>query len=419
LLGACGDKKELLANNQPCQSNEQCASGNCAAQGAGRVCQASSGNKVCAPGATQACTCTDGKTGSQACNNDGLSWGVCICQGGGHACTPGQTQACTCTDGKTGSQACNTDGQSWAACQCQGGGTNCFPGQTQACTCGNGQSGSQACNADGKSWAACQCQGGNACTPGSTQACTCTNGQGGSQTCNANGQSWSACQCQGGNACTPGQTQACTCANGQSGSQTCAANGQSWAACQCQGGTGKKIGESCAQNTDCAGSFCIEKSGGNPYCSQKCTSTDCPSGYACTNYDENTQVCGRIRPNAKPVGSPCQSLLDCQTLICWRGVCAQRCEVTACPGGLKCVSYHQTMRFCSAGVCEPANVSKANDCAKACTTSECSSQCLGQHTSTDCQNCYIQLAQCATNSGCNASQPTCCAAIQKQCFGGI
>ncbi len=37
--------------------------------------------KACTPGATNSCTCTDGRTGSQTCNGDGGGFGACTCTG--------------------------------------------------------------------------------------------------------------------------------------------------------------------------------------------------------------------------------------------------------------------------------------------------------------------------------------------------
>jgi len=49
-------------------------------------CSDSQGAAVCTPGATQACVCPGGKAGAQACEKDGMSWGVCYgCPSGGDA----------------------------------------------------------------------------------------------------------------------------------------------------------------------------------------------------------------------------------------------------------------------------------------------------------------------------------------------
>ncbi|MFO0588142.1 MAG: biopolymer transporter ExbD [Polyangiaceae bacterium] len=46
---------------------------------------ACSENKVCAPGATQQCFCTDGSKGAQSCAADGRRWEACACSAGGPA----------------------------------------------------------------------------------------------------------------------------------------------------------------------------------------------------------------------------------------------------------------------------------------------------------------------------------------------
>ena len=36
--------------------------------------------KACVSGATQPCTCVDGRQGAQTCERTGQSWGACVCQ---------------------------------------------------------------------------------------------------------------------------------------------------------------------------------------------------------------------------------------------------------------------------------------------------------------------------------------------------
>ena len=43
-------------------------------------CGSESEEKICAPGETQSCTCTDGKSGSQACESSGNDWANCMCE---------------------------------------------------------------------------------------------------------------------------------------------------------------------------------------------------------------------------------------------------------------------------------------------------------------------------------------------------
>lgn len=46
---------------------------------------ACSTERVCAPGSTQQCMCTDGAKGAQSCASDGEQWGACTCSKGAAA----------------------------------------------------------------------------------------------------------------------------------------------------------------------------------------------------------------------------------------------------------------------------------------------------------------------------------------------
>lgn len=74
-----------------------------------------SGNEplTCPSGTTQACSCTNGNSGAQTCQ-DG-AWLGCVCDGS-PLCQSGASQACVCTDGASGSQTCGNN--TWDSCTC-------------------------------------------------------------------------------------------------------------------------------------------------------------------------------------------------------------------------------------------------------------------------------------------------------------
>ncbi len=81
-----------------------------------------SNDRICDPGATQQCFCSNNQTGAQRCNDQGAAWEDCRCDTPDPPvvtiCQPGATQQCFCYDGRTGAQACADDGMRWDSCQC-------------------------------------------------------------------------------------------------------------------------------------------------------------------------------------------------------------------------------------------------------------------------------------------------------------
>lgn len=45
------------------------------------ACSSSEPSRVCAPGTSGACNCTDGRPGAQVCNSDGSGFAACVCAG--------------------------------------------------------------------------------------------------------------------------------------------------------------------------------------------------------------------------------------------------------------------------------------------------------------------------------------------------
>ena len=204
--GACKAAQSGCASDADCPANHRCENTQCILQG----------GQACTPGATRACTCTDGKNGSQSCKGDASGFDACVCQGG-QVCTPGASQACTCTDGKSGTQLCKGDASGFDACVCSGGGQACIPGASQACVCTDGRNGSQSCNADGQSFAPCVCTGGN--PPKGCQ---------------------SAAQCPAGQECRNGQCEAVS--------------------------TGCRLASDCAAGQNCLNGQCVNNSVGSSGC---------------------------------------------------------------------------------------------------------------------------------------------------------
>ncbi|MCB9641428.1 MAG: hypothetical protein H6727_21210 [Myxococcales bacterium] len=230
--GTCKNKTPACTQDSDCPQGQKCENGACKAATAGcasdpdcpadHVCVNTQcvPKAACTPGSTQACTCSDGKMGSQTCIPSGAAFDACTCSGT-QACTPGSTQACTCSDGKSGTQSCNTAGTGFDACACNGNPQGCVPGVSQGCVCTDGKNGSQTCNTDGKGFGACTCTGGP--NP---------------QTCQ------SAAQCGSGQDCVNG-----TCQNKPSSGCTTAsdcASGQNCLNGVCVNGTGTGSGCNCS-----------------------------------------------------------------------------------------------------------------------------------------------------------------------------
>jgi len=206
------------------------------------------GTPCSGPELKQACTCTDGKTGSQSCSQ-AKTWQACDCSGSGtnnnnnnnnngETCKPDHTKACSCKDNGVGIQKCSAE-KKWSDCDCSNSGA-CKEGQTQVCNCTNGDSGSKTCEKDGK-WGTCTCGGKNECKDGQSQKCACQDPNSeGSQGC-FNGK-WGVCKCKTIEKCKPeGATRACQCTNGAFSSITCQKDGK-WSKCEC-GGPVCKLGE--------------------------------------------------------------------------------------------------------------------------------------------------------------------------------
>ena len=101
--------------------------------------------KVCAPAATQACTCSDGMSGAQVCSSTG-SWGACLCTGSNPNPNPNPNPPPSWPDGGvggtdsgiapggTGTMTCDQVDACMTACTqgdttCQ---TNCYAQGTSA-----------------------------------------------------------------------------------------------------------------------------------------------------------------------------------------------------------------------------------------------------------------------------------------------
>ncbi len=303
---------------------------------------------------------------------------------------------------------------------------NCVPGATQKCVCPTGKEGSQVCNAQGTGWETCQCAGGNGqiCTPNATQQCICQNGSQGLQTCNPTGSGWGICVCGGQNKiCTPNSTRTCSCANNQQGQQTCQSDGKSWGPCQCGNSNGKKgLGQGpCTKDSECQQNLCMILSD-RSYCTQTCNGK-CPQGFSCAFYKKR-QVCGKIRPNAKPIGGACKTSFDCQSILCLPdGTCSQRCDFDPCPNGYSCVNLTQNFKICTPdqgkGLCSQTEIFRHSNCISQCQGNQtCEINCYGKHLNKKCEKCYLELSQCGNTNNCTpVRDPNCCQAKRLECFG--
>jgi len=66
------------------------------------ACSSSGRGGICAPGATQACVCSDGRGGAQSCNGAGSGYGGCICgsptgDAGAGGCSPSCSAGFACS----------------------------------------------------------------------------------------------------------------------------------------------------------------------------------------------------------------------------------------------------------------------------------------------------------------------------------
>ena len=116
-----------------------------------------------------------------------------------------------------------------------------------------------------------------------------------------------------------------------------------WAVPQClpdnlychQAGANIAFGEPCYGYQTCTSGLCLVTND-DAYCSQSCAAGPCPLGATCL--DDICHVGG-----GAPVGAPCDSLLDCETLVCVgfepEPLCSALCGPGAapCPTGSACV----------------------------------------------------------------------------------
>lgn len=142
---------------------------------AGRVCDAETrtcvfdDSTVCVPGSSTGCSCSNGRTGSQVCNDDGSAYGACVC-------TDPPTNGCGSDDDCAAGRICDngicinnpnpgtggTEGTGGSSTGTGGSGNPgvCVPGAADACNCDNGQNGARICGTNG-TFGPCVCSGGN------------------------------------------------------------------------------------------------------------------------------------------------------------------------------------------------------------------------------------------------------------------
>lgn len=108
---------------------------------------------VCMPDSTRACSCNDGRSGTQRCNFSGSGYLACECPTAMGVCTPSARVGCTCDDGSLGLQTCRSDGSGFSACG------DCMPTCTPQC-------GSRRCGDDGCGGSCGSCIAGQMCSSG-------------------------------------------------------------------------------------------------------------------------------------------------------------------------------------------------------------------------------------------------------------
>jgi MYXO-CTERM domain-containing protein len=156
----------------------------------------------------------------------------------------------------------------------------------------------------------------------------------------------------------------------------------------CRSGADCGAGEMCLSITGIPAQ-CVRFTGGTPSCAggpTGCTSdSDCAPTETC---NRSTGACV-MRPTTgtTPLGGACGDSSECQSALCFAGVCSQSCDgldPTSCPGGFYCNG--QIGGTCTEGLCvagsagggAPGDACGANtDCASLfCFSGACSTPCI-------------------------------------------
>jgi hypothetical protein len=302
------------------------------------------------------------------------------------ACTPNETRACTCTDGRSGTQVCNGLGTGLSSCVCGGGGggptgcetVQCGPSTLNpAVNCGTCAAGMTCSN--GLCVTARNCSG-RVCGPdGAGGSCgNCPSGT----ACTASGQ----CMSTGPGNCAPGNPMG-ACPAGQ----------------QCLNGAccAQPCGSSCCNDS----AVCVRDSAGNMACANRCTTTSqCPtmSGRRCCS--------ALVGPDGRTLdygacigGTEAESLCRCTVASdCASGSCAPAltrdnipvgpyiCKAPACAPYQRCTG----LGSCPNGYCSMCDSRDNCFCAQQCTSA---AMCGGTRCTT--------LAR--SNGACSNSQTVC------------
>lgn len=189
-----------------------------------------------------------------------------------------------------------------------------------------------------------------------------------------------------------------TCIQACSGTQACPAG---MACMKLSSGAGgcfkagdKKIGETCAASSDCAGGICAA-SDGKYVCSQSCgAGAPCPSGYTCYPLSGGGGGCFKS-PQKKGDGQTCDYSSECQSGLCVGaavGKCVQPCnpDKSQCGPGFLCVPLTG-----GGGACLALGNGKMGD--KCDKPSDCATgTCVGLGSAG-----YVCTAQCAGTAECD------------------
>jgi hypothetical protein len=126
---------------------------------------------------------------------------------------------------------------------------------------------------------------------------------------------------------------------------------------------GGQLGDECQYNNDCQSDACISINNPEfpaPFCSQDCSSAECPCGFNCSNFQGGASYC---TPGEKlgciPNENPCASDIECISSLCHAGICKDLTAPLPCATPEDC--WNST-GMCYAGLCETPCVTISPDC---------------------------------------------------------
>lgn len=251
------------------------------------------------------------------------------------------------------------------------------------------------------------------------------------------GECESASECQEGEGCsTFGQCGQCASSSNCRPGETCEGG-------VCRSGP-VTLGSVCVQSNQCQdGQMCFMNEQGVSRCTRACVGNgrggddDCPSGFACLDYDsggvDGARVCVSSshvsqstpgQPFTSAPGAACSTANNsCQTSVCLPGgACARSCMSNGdCNGGEVCRADGSGNHYCVTSTLSGAGTSCSSN--SQCDSGVCTGRCSGTNTpcdsSSDCGGTSCQgtcANQCRSNDDCVSGQTCLPWAVQR---GGI